>query len=407
MPIRVTCVCGKSYPCKDEFAGQSVPCPACGQMIQVPALPAAAAPAPKPAAHAIYVTCACGKSYPAKSEFAGQSVPCPACGRSIQIPAKPVAAAPAPQPTARPATRPAAPAPSPKPAARTEPPLEEKPVNMALLYGGIGAVLVVVVAIGIAGYILTRPAKRTTTPDTQKTPAETTGPLAKATPTAGPVVSATSSPAPTKSAPKATATVPPTKTKPRPTPTVKPTATAEPAPTPSATPTEVTQPAPSESSAVAVVTPTAAPVEPQEPEPAPPPAKFPFEVSAATPTAKVATIIWLYLYPPQPLTVTPGTKYTLAVEKDKAIDGAWIVRYTRGPGAAAKEPRLVLVLGPGQGIAVDSANKGLFTAEKGVVRFLNNAPVKCYLCDGSSVPAEGGNIQAPPAAISNIVPITP
>jgi WD40 repeat protein len=41
MPINVTCVCGREYPIRDEFAGQQVMCPACRQVLIVP-WPAAA-----------------------------------------------------------------------------------------------------------------------------------------------------------------------------------------------------------------------------------------------------------------------------------------------------------------------------------------------------------------------------
>jgi HEAT repeat protein len=36
MPITVTCACGGSYPIREEFAGQRVQCPACGQMLTIP-----------------------------------------------------------------------------------------------------------------------------------------------------------------------------------------------------------------------------------------------------------------------------------------------------------------------------------------------------------------------------------
>lgn len=37
MPLTITCVCGKSYNLKDEFAGRSVKCPACGHVMKAPA----------------------------------------------------------------------------------------------------------------------------------------------------------------------------------------------------------------------------------------------------------------------------------------------------------------------------------------------------------------------------------
>ncbi len=39
MPIPVTCPCGKNYQAKDELAGRQLKCPACGQVLVVPALP--------------------------------------------------------------------------------------------------------------------------------------------------------------------------------------------------------------------------------------------------------------------------------------------------------------------------------------------------------------------------------
>jgi len=39
MPISVTCVCGMSYAVKDQFAGQHVKCPACGQVLAIPGVP--------------------------------------------------------------------------------------------------------------------------------------------------------------------------------------------------------------------------------------------------------------------------------------------------------------------------------------------------------------------------------
>ncbi len=36
MPIQVACACGQSYPIREEFAGQRVQCPSCGQMLTIP-----------------------------------------------------------------------------------------------------------------------------------------------------------------------------------------------------------------------------------------------------------------------------------------------------------------------------------------------------------------------------------
>ena len=43
MSISVTCTCGKTFPLKDELAGQVLACPNCGAAVQVPPLPLAAA----------------------------------------------------------------------------------------------------------------------------------------------------------------------------------------------------------------------------------------------------------------------------------------------------------------------------------------------------------------------------
>jgi uncharacterized Zn finger protein (UPF0148 family) len=55
MPIAITCQCGKTLNVKDELAGKAVKCPACQQIIKVPAAGAApkrVAPAVNPAAKA-------------------------------------------------------------------------------------------------------------------------------------------------------------------------------------------------------------------------------------------------------------------------------------------------------------------------------------------------------------------
>src|SRR5947209_3078823 len=48
MPIPVTCVCGMSYPVKEEFAGMQVQCPACGQVLNIPRQGSARAAKPMP-----------------------------------------------------------------------------------------------------------------------------------------------------------------------------------------------------------------------------------------------------------------------------------------------------------------------------------------------------------------------
>jgi len=43
MPITVNCTCGKQYPVKEEFAGQRVKCPDCGQVLTIPGIQGASA----------------------------------------------------------------------------------------------------------------------------------------------------------------------------------------------------------------------------------------------------------------------------------------------------------------------------------------------------------------------------
>src|SRR5262249_18431768 len=43
MPITVNCTCGKQYPVKEEFAGQRVKCPDCGQVLTIPGIQGAPA----------------------------------------------------------------------------------------------------------------------------------------------------------------------------------------------------------------------------------------------------------------------------------------------------------------------------------------------------------------------------
>lgn len=48
MPIPVQCQCGKKLSVKDQFAGKTLKCPACGSAIQVPARQAAPSPVSNP-----------------------------------------------------------------------------------------------------------------------------------------------------------------------------------------------------------------------------------------------------------------------------------------------------------------------------------------------------------------------
>ncbi|HUE74302.1 MAG TPA: DUF1559 domain-containing protein [Pirellulaceae bacterium] len=97
MALTVTCRCGKWFSAPDHLAGTTAACPSCGSPIAIggsaPASPArqavqASAPVKKQAGPAgLVVACACGKSYKAPESLRGQSLPCPACGRPIPIPA--------------------------------------------------------------------------------------------------------------------------------------------------------------------------------------------------------------------------------------------------------------------------------------------------------------------------------
>ncbi len=50
MAINVTCRCGKKLAVRDELAGRKGKCPACGSVLEIPALPSAGSPPPAPAA---------------------------------------------------------------------------------------------------------------------------------------------------------------------------------------------------------------------------------------------------------------------------------------------------------------------------------------------------------------------
>jgi len=45
MAVQVTCRCGKRFAAKDRMAGQSLPCPACGELLVIPAPVRAIGPA--------------------------------------------------------------------------------------------------------------------------------------------------------------------------------------------------------------------------------------------------------------------------------------------------------------------------------------------------------------------------
>jgi len=162
MPIRVQCpnkTCAKSMTVKDEFAGKTGKCPACGMPVKVPALAPAPAkaswappadvdqdtvegeattpnperPAPQPVPPgSIRAQCAvCGKTMNVKVQFAGKVGKCPGCGKPVKVPA-----APAPvdeeveQPPPKPVRRPA-----PPPVEDEEPPA--KPARQPAMPAGL------------------------------------------------------------------------------------------------------------------------------------------------------------------------------------------------------------------------------------------------------------------------------
>ena len=83
MPIPVTCKCGKSFAAPDKYAGKSVKCPGCSELLEIPAAKPKARPGA--ASPGITVTCPCGKRLTAKPEWAGKTIKCPACEKPIRI----------------------------------------------------------------------------------------------------------------------------------------------------------------------------------------------------------------------------------------------------------------------------------------------------------------------------------
>jgi len=91
------CSCGKRLRLPDNAAGKKARCPACGRVFELPAGGAAGAPAraavPDGVAPAgggrIVVTCRCGRRLSAPASAAGRQARCPACGEILSIPAPP------------------------------------------------------------------------------------------------------------------------------------------------------------------------------------------------------------------------------------------------------------------------------------------------------------------------------
>ncbi len=92
MSLLVTCSCGQSFRAKPELAGQRVPCPVCGNALQIPAPRPRVPSGSKPPS--LTVTCQCGRSFRAKPELAGKRIACPACGVPLRIPTPAAAVAP-------------------------------------------------------------------------------------------------------------------------------------------------------------------------------------------------------------------------------------------------------------------------------------------------------------------------
>lgn len=125
MPITVSCTCGQQLRVADQYAGQRVKCPGCGQAVTAPAAaPAAAAPA------TIKFSCSCGMTMQARAEYAGKTSQCPRCQAKVVIPSAGGSAPPAIQqkPSAPPPKRPAPPPPPPTATTpSTPPPLSKRP----------------------------------------------------------------------------------------------------------------------------------------------------------------------------------------------------------------------------------------------------------------------------------------
>jgi hypothetical protein len=94
MAILVTCVCGTSARAPDDAAGKRGKCPKCGAIITVPEsgaggelLRAAPAPTTSKKHESILFTCACGSRCRVGHSAAGRQGKCPACGQVITVPA--------------------------------------------------------------------------------------------------------------------------------------------------------------------------------------------------------------------------------------------------------------------------------------------------------------------------------
>jgi hypothetical protein len=156
MPIRVQCPnksCAKSMTVKDEFAGKTGKCPACGTPVKVPAVaPVPAKETLAPASQAdqdtvegevstpnperpvsppappgsIRAQCAaCGKTMNVKPQFAGKVGKCPGCGKPVKVPG-----------AAAPAVQKQVPVSLPKPVRPAPPPVEDEEPEQLLPKAG-------------------------------------------------------------------------------------------------------------------------------------------------------------------------------------------------------------------------------------------------------------------------------
>jgi len=118
MAIVVECSCGKRFAARDDLAGKTLGCPACGASLTVSGgEPAPATPKPAAAALGIVVTCDCGSRFAARADLAGKTLGCPKCGASLTVPSPASAPAPRaapPKSAPAPARAPASKAPAPK-----------------------------------------------------------------------------------------------------------------------------------------------------------------------------------------------------------------------------------------------------------------------------------------------------
>jgi hypothetical protein len=82
---QVQCSCGSRFTAQPHLAGKTVPCPACGAPLHVPALRQVPVGL-TPIGSRISVVCACGQGFAAEPHLAGQYVACSRCGQPLFVP---------------------------------------------------------------------------------------------------------------------------------------------------------------------------------------------------------------------------------------------------------------------------------------------------------------------------------